>query len=158
MKTNKIMKPALALVAAMALTTIGAATANAAVVSNKFYEFSEVRFNSCTGEFVDLSGKIHIHGTSTATPDGGFSFSFIENLVDVKGVGEDSGTRYVETLHLGNTVSLHAGVTETHEILENLISNGSSSNYKLRVRFHITVNANGDVTVENEHVEIICNP
>ena len=52
MKTNKALKYALALLAAITLTNIGGATANAAKVQNTVEAVDFTVFDMCTGENV----------------------------------------------------------------------------------------------------------
>jgi hypothetical protein len=159
MKTNKALKQALALLAAITLTTIGAATANAAIVENFFQPLNLTAFDECTGESVHFTGQLHILSTVTINPNGSFHLHMTQNYAGVKGVGQTTGRIYQLPGELSVTENLTAAQVMTAVVFSNLITDGSPSNEKITVSLHITINANGTVTVDNVEFEsITCTP
>ena len=158
MKINKAVKQALALLATIALTTIGAATANAGNVINTWQDLNSTISDSCTGENFPVSGKVHIQENTTTNPNGTFHVHVTENAAGLQGVGPITGTKYQIPIVVSETVNMAAGQEMTLDEIANVISDGSSSNEQLRIRMHITMNANGVVTVDNMLAEITCTP
>ena len=158
MKINKAVKEALALLAAITLTTIGAATANAASVTNTFQAVNFIIFDDCTGENILFTGKVHDTENITMNPNGSFHLTITENFAGVQGVGQTTGMIYRFPGAVSITENLTAAQEETETLTQNLISLGSASNEQARVLLHITVNANGVVTVDNEVESITCTP
>jgi hypothetical protein len=158
MKINKAVKQALALLAAITLTTIGPATANAAIVTNTFQAVNFSVFDMCTGEEVTFTGQEHIQENMTMNPNGSFHIHITENFAGVKGVGQTTGRKYQLPAVVSETENLTAAQEVTEVTTESLISDGSASNEQLRMLTHITMNANGTVTVDHSFSNITCTP
>jgi hypothetical protein len=96
-----------------------------------------------TGEGVLISGTIHLVSQTQAD---GSMVSHI-NYENMTGVGLTSGTIY--RFSGVDNVRLRAPFPSSINSVRNfhLISPGSDSNLLLTVLFHVTVNANGEVTV-----------
>ena len=111
-----------------------------------------IRSGDCTSEQVELSGRIHL--VSQVQSDGTVVGHF--NYQGVSGVGLTSGTTYrsssVDNFRLA--APLPSDITSVSSF--RLISSGTEDNLLVRVLFHITVNANGEVTAEVEDVNIEC--
>jgi hypothetical protein len=111
-----------------------------------------IRSADCTGEQVELSGTIHL--VSQVQSNGSVVGHF--NYQNVSGVGLTSGTTYrsssVDNIRLADPFP--SDVTSVSSF--RLISPGEEGNLLVNVVFHITVNANGEVTAEVESVEIEC--
>ena len=112
-----------------------------------------IRSGDCTGEDVELSGEIHL--VSQLQSDGSEVGHF--NYQGVSGVGLTSGTTYrastVDNFRLA--APFPSDITSVRTL--HLISPGPEDNLLVRFLFHITVNANGETTVEIEDVDIECN-
>jgi hypothetical protein len=158
MKTNKATKQALALLAVITLTTIGAATANAAIVTNMFQAVNFSVFDMCTGETVTFTGQEHIQENMTMNPNGTFHIHVTENFAGVQGVGQTTGRKYQLPAALSETENLTAGQEVTEKTTESLICDGSASNEQITMLTHITMNANGTVTVDHSFSNITCTP
>lgn len=107
-------------------------------------------FNDCTGEWVDIEGEFLVVVRQVLAPSGRSHFLVHVN-VHVKGTGQTTGTGYVSNEHL-NLVANGGGDGAQVFVLEFRvfsISKGPSDNGAGRIRIHMTVNANGDVTVDN---------
>jgi hypothetical protein len=110
------------------------------------------RSGDCTGEDVELSGKIHL--VSQIQPDG--SEVGHVNYQGVSGVGLTSGTTYrassVDSFRLAAPFP-----SDIHSVRSlRLISPGPEDDLLVKFLFHITVNANGEITAEVEDVDSEC--
>jgi hypothetical protein len=108
------------------------------------------------GEVVDFSGTLHVllHVTINGT-----------NVVikqhfqpqGLKGVGETTGDVYNATgVTQDITRSGTVGFTETFVNNFKLIGPGPDNNLLVHENFHVTVNANGTLTVLRDHVTVTC--
>jgi hypothetical protein len=111
-----------------------------------------IRSGDCTGEDVELSGKIHL--VSQIQPDG--SEVGHVNYQGVSGVGLTSGTTYrassVDSFRLAAPFP-----SDIHSVRSlRLISPGPEDDLLVKFLFHVTVNANGEITAEVEDVDSEC--
>jgi hypothetical protein len=142
-------------VTALLLAATGAADTSTTV------PYTAVTLNECNGELVNVEGKIHTTEGSTVDANG-THFHITMNLVGVKGVAPLSGARYVESDTQTQTSNFHfdgaseANVVETR-ILNRLGEDGTLDDFRYHLRFHMTVNANGVITVDRTESEIDCN-
>jgi hypothetical protein len=111
-----------------------------------------IRSNDCTGEQVELSGTIHL--VSQTQRDGSIVGHF--NYQNVRGVGLTSGTTYrastIDTFRL--KAPFPSDITSVSSF--HLISQGTQDNLLVHVLFHMTVNANGEVTAFIDDLSIQC--
>jgi hypothetical protein len=111
-----------------------------------------IRSGDCTGEDVELSGTIHL--VSQLQSDGS-EVGHI-NYQGVSGVGLTSGTTYrsssVDNFRLA--APFPSDITSVRSL--RLISPGPEDDLLVRFLFHITVNANGEITAEVEDVNFEC--
>jgi hypothetical protein len=111
-----------------------------------------IRSNDCTGEQVELSGTIHL--VSQQQSDGSVVGHF--NYQNVSGVGLTSGTTYrastVDTVRLA--APFPSDITSVGSF--HLIGQGENDNLLVNALFHITVNANGEVTASIDDTSIRC--
>jgi hypothetical protein len=113
--------------------------------------FLFLRSADCTGEVVEISGIIHF--VNQTQRDGTFVGHF--NYQNVTGLGLTSGTIYkVSTVY---QIQASEPFPSTFNLIQgfHLISKGSDSNLLITILFHITVNANGEVTatIEDAHAQ-----
>ena len=101
------------------------------------------RSAECTGEMVLISGTIHF--VSQTQADGSVMGHF--NYQKVTGLGLTSGTLYRVSAvdHVRLSAPFPSSINSVQSF--HLISLGSDSNLLVTILFHITVNANGEVTV-----------
>jgi hypothetical protein len=156
MNSSNSTSSAITLLAIFALA-VGAATANARAFSY-FIEVNSTLFDECTGEDVVFTGKEHLEVNSTTNKDGSFHLHITANFARVTGIGQTTATKYHFPVELNETQNLHAGQEQTLVESMNLISEGSSSNQKIKWLIHITVDANGVVRVNNDSYEVTCTP
>ncbi len=111
-----------------------------------------IRSGDCTGEDILLSGRIHL--VSQLQSDGSEVGHF--NYQGVSGVGLTSGTTYRASTvdHFRLVAPFPSDITSVRSL--RLISPGPEDDLLVRFLFHITVNANGEITAEVENVNIEC--
>jgi hypothetical protein len=111
-----------------------------------------IRSNDCTGEQVELSGYIHL--VSQLQPDGSVIGHF--NYQQVTGVGLTSGIIYhastVDQLRLAAPFPSSINSVRAFQ----LIGSGPNDNVLVRALFHITVNANGEITASIDELTTHC--
>jgi hypothetical protein len=115
--------------------------------------------NDGAGETVELTGELHILTTFTEDGGGGIHMKMHYQPQAVHGVGLTTGDKY-------NAV----GVTqETHNIAFDgfpyedtyvnnfrIIGQGKGNNYLVHETWHVTINANGEVTAEVDNYSVEC--
>jgi hypothetical protein len=110
----------------------------------------------CTGESILLEGQIRwvFHVTTDAA--GGLHLATHSNA-HAAGTGAD-GTRYrfkdmaKSVMKLSGSAQLVEGFVLNHHV----IGQGGAADFRLRERFHLTVNANGEVTATFDESESSC--
>ena len=143
----------------VALTVIGIGlmvSAQAAVVENIKRPVDESCFNDCTEEWVDFHGYVHEALKVTDDGNGGFHISNHINYRDVTGTGENSGDNYRVTGAYNINVNLKAGVEFTEVHNGQIIRPGKGGNFLVHFTYHMTANANGEVTSYVDNIEIKC--
>ncbi len=119
--------------------------------------FSSVLSSSC-GEDVALTGMLHISMSTVETPSGNERFAVHSQVSGISGIGMTTGDDY----HGSSTSSFvsHDNGGSSNELtsIENmrLIGRGRKRNFKVHILFHITVNANGDITAFHSEATTTC--
>ena len=112
---------------------------------------------ACNGELVDISGTSHHVVTLTTTPTGN---QHVTDHITTRGtgVGLTTGTQYQlrEVATRTHTVAGDLPEAFTLEIGGGLIGQGAADDFRFKLLFHFTVNAEGETTVEVGRVEILC--
>ena len=143
----------LTLFALVALSLLSAAPSRAAAYTTtdqQIIPFAAVYSaeSTCTGEAVLVSGEAHLVGHITVNEGGGFTTVAHSNLRDVSAVGQASGTWY-QVVTTFNT-SGHAGATPPTVLSSHLtvrvIAPVGQNDFVIRKVFHLTINANGELT------------
>lgn len=153
------MSRLLAAVLAVGATMLGLAATGAADTSTTI-PYASLALNECNDEVVDVQGMIHTTEGSSVDADG-THFHVTVNLVGVKGVALGSGARYVESDTQTETSNFNfdgaseANVVETRT-LNRLGEDGTLDDFRYHLRFHMTVNANGVITVDRTENQIDC--
>jgi hypothetical protein len=103
----------------------------------------------CNGEAIEGSGIFHLVVSSTVTPSGRVSGTFHINAKG-KGVGLVTGAKYEWNDAINESFSFDSedGAPFTDTFTQNfrLIGQSDVPDRRINVRFHITINANGEVT------------
>jgi hypothetical protein len=109
-------------------------------------------------EVVHISGVFHVVTTETVSPTGNTATRFHINAKGV-GIGATSGATYQWNDAINQTFNIRdggeSGVIAAPQTTE-LIGQGGVSDIHFLARFHITVNANGELTVEIDQFDAIC--
>ena len=113
--------------------------------------------NPCTGEVVTLNyeGQLSIRGVIN-----GNRVNISEHVnIDLSGVGQTSGATYVG--HISENISQNGSLNNGQFVFNavinaNLNVSGGGNNVKETLTLHITVNANGDVTVIRGDASAVC--
>lgn len=113
--------------------------------------------NGGQGEVVELTGNLHVLFQFAISSSGQVTLRDHSNPQGVVGTGLSTGDRYRGT-----------GVTQSHDrfgqvgesftFVNNfrIIGQGRGSNFTVHETFHLTVNANGTVTVATEKARVRC--
>jgi hypothetical protein len=152
----------LAVVVLGGLATVTAAQAANTTITNTSFSVSFSEFVPCAnggaGETVDFTGTVHSLLRTTINGNR-FSQTFEGNYQGVTGTGETTGDTYVgngaehQTFNGSLTNGQFTGTFTTHV---NFIGKGSAPNLTFSEVAHITVNANGDVTVNFDNFSVDC--
>src|ERR1044072_6783886 len=113
---------------------------------------------ACNGDVLHISGTLLNIFTVTTTPSGGFVVSSHFQPQGIKGVDLTTGTPYVAT---GLTrdilvVSPAGGSTETFVNRFHIQATRGAESFIVSEVFHITVNADGDVTAFVDNFSSTC--
>jgi hypothetical protein len=103
--------------------------------------------NGGAGEYVQLSGNLHIVSHTTIDSRGGAHIMLQFNPQGVSGVGLTTGDKYRATgvTHYNvNARSLPFNTTYVNNF--RLIGQGPGNNFTVHENFHITINAKGELT------------
>ena len=126
--------------------------------------FDQVVHNPCSGEEIVVSGEVHLLAHQTLDATGGDHAVLLENLVRVTGTSA-TGTEYIYRLVTvqpfnnpeGRGVApQQPGVEFSSNQSMRVIATDGTDDFILNVRFHVTVNANGEPTVVFEQVDARC--
>jgi hypothetical protein len=143
---------ALAAVVMAAASTVPAAVAAETEISRLSVTFSTVvGDNPCTEEPVVVEGTLVILSRTTVGETGNLSSSILLLLRDVTAVGVETGASYVYRSVTGSSFTLQQGTSVTDTSTLVLVRPGSGGNLLVRLVFHETLAATGEVTalVEN---------
>lgn len=106
-------------------------------------------YNPCTDEDMEITrGQLQVLARAHPDNGGGFHVNVHANTQGVQAVGDESDLNY----QLNATVSVNANVRPPYPVVITAVANatvpsqGSEENLILRIRFHFTVNADGEVT------------
>ena len=127
-----------------------------AVVTNERFPFA-FTVAACNGELVDISGTSQHVVTQTTTPSGN---EHVTDHITTRGtgIGQTTGARYLlrEVATRTQTIAGPLPETFTFEDTGGLIGQGGAADLRFKLLFHVTVNANGETTVEIGRFELLC--
>jgi hypothetical protein len=157
-----VLVVALALAASLlTLAVVLAKPAQAQAQTIKDSDRSTLSFSDvgCTEE-VFIEGTFHFVSHTTIDANGGFHTKFHVNLQG-QGEGLSSGDKYVfndvGNIHINSPTGADMNVTQTRTF--NLIRQGSATttdDLQVKALFHITANAQGEVTAVVDKFEVVC--
>jgi hypothetical protein len=111
----------------------------------------------CAEESVHFSGNLHFSVHTTRTPDGEELMHFIQNPQGVSGVGSVTGDKYQLTGKFSEVRNaLPPGQTGTFIAVNHAVGQGPGNNFYTHSNFQFTVNANGELTANFQHITGSC--
>ncbi len=147
--------------AALVLGPVGAAVGE--VVFNDRFPFSQTVFVPCAaggmGEFLVVSGTLHVQIHETVDGSGGYHFGAMVNAIGLAGVGLETGTLYRATGGNNEINNIGANGSPFSGTFVNnfrLIGTGGGESYQVHQTVHVTVNPNGMVTSSVSNANITC--
>jgi hypothetical protein len=117
---------------------------SAAITANYWDDF-DFFIGPCNGEPIDGSGKVHFKDTATFAQNGSVHLTFHINAKG-KGVGQVTGVKYEWNDAINESPNIAPPFTNTWTRRFRLIGQGQVPDRFLDGIFHVTVNANGEVT------------
>lgn len=105
-------------------------------------------------------GTIHVEETTTYDANGNAHFEFLTNLQGFSGIGVNTGTKYQLTgIQQGSVRAAQSGsgaesVTFTTDM--RIVGQGPNNGYHDHAIYHVTLNANGELTAEVDRFESDC--
>lgn len=110
-------------------------------------------FNACTGEHVLVSGDYNLTVRMVTSNSGVGSFR-VHSQVNVKGVGATTGTEYLamEVLNLTQNAGPNGAAVFHMTYPLNTVSKGAMDNAAGHIRQQVTVNTNGELTVDRTDI------
>lgn len=156
-RTLRIAAVALALVAMLAGTTQAATTST----SSTRLPVTESGFISCArngaGDYVEMSGEIHIVGHNTLNDDGSTHTLFHINYQNVSGTGLLSGDSYHASSAAQSNVNAKT-LPYTFDFIDNfhVVGQGPGNDFMVHTNMHFTVNANGELTAYVDELRLEC--
>ena len=113
---------------------------------------------ACNGDVIHITGTLLSIFTETTTPSGGFIVSSHFQPQGIMGVDLTTGTRYVATGLTRDILvtSPSGGSTETFVNRFHIQATSGAESFIVSEVFHITVNANGDVTAFVDNFSSTC--
>jgi hypothetical protein len=148
----------LAIVMLFALTVL-VVPAHAGTQINLRVPFELYVSSDCNGEAVTITGEAHLLANFVEDKSGG---SHILGRLSLKGSGvSEQGTQYVFSsmvnVQSNNFLETGNGAIEGTNVTNALlISHGSTVNEVVRIIYHVTANANREITVQVLHEETKC--
>jgi len=127
---------------------LAAPVSAAAPLENGWDTFTGSVFDSCTGEVVDNSGKVHTVLTESTS----------HNNVHLVGIGETSGVAYVgsNTINAPVHVAADGSYTADLRVHVSLVSMGGSPNAQTTIRLHQVFDADGNLISETSDFSSDC--
>jgi len=135
--------------------TIPVTTANAVIFNDKADLATFAPDNCGNSGGIFLTATWHQLLAVTFDAAGGFH---LKRHINIQGQGSDpaTGINYVVNEAVNDEFNGKVGFEETFVIHYNLIATGKAPNATVFEDFHITVNANGDVTSFHDNIRINC--
>lgn len=135
-------------------------TTHAATMQTFTRDFSDVQTPTCPdgttpdgAEPVALQGSLHFTIGVTEDQRGGSHARLHVNYQGVTGTGTVSGVTYEVPTTANLNVNMGSANTLTFTVNVRFISHGSAPNFNLHENFHVTINANGEITAVVDNLE-----
>ena len=150
--THKFLALAIALILSAFATF--PTSAEAIKTTETSIEPYETAMTACNGEEVNLTGELLLIFHSTYDTSGQLHSDFTLVPRQVTGVGSESGTQYRAVggaREQFNITTAEVAQHYTFTNMFNLVSQDGSENLLATLTFHVTYNANGEVTATADH-------
>jgi hypothetical protein len=156
------MRKAMILASTVAMLAVLAASVHAEIVVNESVDIAMWVWVPCAnggaGELVELNGPLHTLITYTINGNNVSGKTHFQPQ-GISGVGQDTGDKYQGT---GVTQSNFKGslnngqynVTSVNNF--RIIGQGHGNNFLVHENFHLTINANGEVTTMHDNFSVEC--
>jgi hypothetical protein len=134
---------------------------HAKVVVNDKVPTGWLQIIPCSGDEVLLEGRLHIVITETVDKNGGLHLKGHFQPMDLKGeviAGPNEGAKYNATGVTQDNWNIKKGQTITYINRYRMIGQGKAPNFSVHETWHITINANGELTADVLNVKITCKP
>jgi hypothetical protein len=109
-----------------------------------------------TGEYVQLSGQLHILFVTTIDNQGGFHSVFLFHPQGISGTGLSTGAKYQATGETQGTFNGKVGYESTFVNNFKIIGQGPGNNFLVHETFHITVTPDGTLTAYVDNFSVKC--
>jgi len=148
---------ALSLSLAGAMVLFFAGSISAGVIANVAVPFEQVIEIPCAGESVLLTGFLHILVTETADANGSLHTTTHFQPMGAVGTGLTTGDVYHATgITRDEANGLEVPFETTFVNNFRIIGPGTGNNFLVHEVFHVTINANGVITVLADHLSVDC--
>jgi hypothetical protein len=158
--TSKFFVLAVSLVLIMALGVAQAQAKATTFIQNVRVPIDLLVFVPCAaqgaGEFIQMSGNLHVIFTTMIDDQGGFHTKFHNQPQGVSGTGLITGDKYNAVGETQGTFNGKVGSEQTFVNNFKIVGQGPGNNFMIHETFHITVNANGILTVFLDKTSIVC--
>lgn len=152
----------IAVVLAATLALVLVMPTQAAVTTNLWTPVSASIPNACVGEWIDLEGEIHWVTSVTWDETGGYHVAIHVNRANVKGTGQSSGAKYIfnggknDTYNVSSELPPQEPWERTVVIRQHMVGTGGANSGTLYTIYHVTFNANGELTVVFTNAHFSC--
>ena len=164
MKTTKTFQVfILSLIVLMLLLTVGPARALGPFTDSWEEPVDVMIYNACNGEWVWLTGSMHILYHDNLTPSGQLHWQTRINYHNVRGLGMTSGRTYIgvgvdqgggSTIEYPFQTPYHYQASSQNTM--SLIGPGRLENYKVFMHFHLTVTPDFEWRAHFENFRLTC--
>ena len=140
---------------------VAPALAQATTVTDNFIEPIDLFvFVPCArggaGEFVELTGTLHILFVTTIDDNGGVHTKFHFQPQGISGTGFITGDKYQGTGVTQGSFNGRVGFETTFVNNFKMIGQGPGNNFLIHENFHVTVDPNGEVTASVDNFSVKC--
>jgi len=112
--------------------------------------------NNGAGETVTLTGNLHIEAHIVFDNAGGGHLHILFNPQGISGTGDVTGAKYQGTGMTQEDENFKTGFEFTFVNRFDIIGQGPGNNFSVHETAHITVNANGTLTVFFDNFSVTC--
>jgi hypothetical protein len=110
------------------------------------------------GEVISISGDLHSLFHLTISESGNIHVKQHSQPMGVSGVGLTTGDKYQGTGVTQQSQSINGPLPQTFTSVNNfrMIGQGPNNNFLVHDNFHVTINANGELTAIHDNFSIEC--